>query len=197
MKIKPSELQILRNFEAAVQKLGGTSVYAEKTRETFRVAKDGKEFWINLQADFTGSYFLTIVEKQGMVQDIEANADVFANDLRNTGHSAVYGIYFDTGKSDLKPESEAALKEIAKLLKADAGLKLYVVGHTDNAGSVESNMKLSQNRAESVVQALTRTHGVAAARLKSFGNGPYAPVTTNDTEEGKAKNRRVELVKQP
>jgi OOP family OmpA-OmpF porin len=195
-KIKPSELQILRNFEAAVKKLGGTSVFVEKNRGTFRVEKDGKEFWINVAAEFTGKYFLTIVEKQGMVQDIVTNADVFANDLKTTGHSAVYGIYFDTGKWDLKPESEQAMKEIAKLLKSDAGLKLYVVGHTDNVGGVESNMKLSQNRAEAVVQALTSTHGVAAARLMSFGNGPYAPVSSNDTDEGKAKNRRVELVKQ-
>jgi OmpA-OmpF porin, OOP family len=196
LKIKPSELQILRNFENAVQKLGGTSVYAEKSQETFKLVKDGKEFWVRVGAEFTGKYSLTIVEKKGMVQDIVANADAFLDDLKNTGHTAVYGIYFDTGKSDIKPESEQAIGEIAKLLKKDPNLKLYVVGHTDNVGGLESNMKLSQARAEAVVQVLTGKQGVAPARLRSFGNGPYAPVASNDTDGGRAKNRRVELVKQ-
>lgn len=195
-KSKPSEIQILRNFENAANSLGGTAIYKDKNRETLRLTKDGKEFWVDVTAEFTGKYGLIIVERAAMKQDILANADVFANDLKNTGHVAVYGIFFDTGKSDLKPESEKAVTEIAKLLKSDAGLKLYVVGHTDNVGSLESNMKLSQNRADAVVQALVRTHGIEASRLKSFGAGPYAPVATNDTEEGKAKNRRVELVKQ-
>ncbi|HSQ77103.1 MAG TPA: OmpA family protein, partial [Bacteroidota bacterium] len=96
----------------------------------------------------------------------------------------------------LKPESEMAIGEVGKLLKAEASLKLYVVGHTDNAGGLESNMKLSHDRAEAVVQALVKNHGIVASRLKSFGAGPYAPVASNDTEGGKAKNRRVELVKQ-
>jgi outer membrane protein OmpA-like peptidoglycan-associated protein len=108
----------------------------------------------------------------------------------------VYGIYFDTGKSSLKPESEQAIGEVAKLMKNEAALKLYVVGHTDNVGGLEPNMKLSQDRADAVVQALVRNNGIPAARLKAFGAGPYAPVASNDTEDGKAKNRRVELVKQ-
>lgn len=196
VKIRPSELQILRNFENAVKKLGGTVLYAEKAVQTMKLTKDGKEFWIHLWAEFTGKYGFTIVEKQGMAQDIVANADIFSDELRNTGHTAVYGIYFDTGKSDLKPESQQAIGEIAKLLKKDADLKVYVVGHTDNVGGLESNMKLSQVRAEAVVKELTSKQGISASRLRSFGNGPYAPVASNDTEEGKAKNRRVELVKQ-
>ena len=193
---KPSELQILRNFENAVKKLGGTVVYSEKSRETFKIVKDGKEFWVEVWAEFTGKYGLTIVERKAMDQDIVANAAVFSNDIRNTGHAAVYGILFETGKSALKPESDLAITEVAKLLKGDAGLKVYVVGHTDNAGVLESNMKLSQDRAAAVVQALVAKHGIAAARLKPFGAGPYAPVASNDSEEGKAKNRRGELVKQ-
>ncbi len=195
-KVKPSELQILRNFENAVKKLGGKVLYSEKYLETMQLTKDGKEFWVCVRAEFTGKYWLYIVEKQAMSQDIVANADVFLDELRNTGHTAVYGIYFDTGKSDIKPESEQAIGEIAKLLKKDYGLKLYVVGHTDNVGGLESNMKLSEARAQAVVQALTRKEGIPGSRLKSFGNGPYAPVASNDAEEGKAKNRRVELVKQ-
>jgi len=195
-KEKPSEVQILRNFENAVKKLGGTVVFADKGKETFRIAKDGKEFWVEVTAEFTGKYGLRIVEKQAMAQDIVANAEVFSSDLRATGHTAVYGIYFDTSKSDVKPESAQAIGEIAKLLKADPALKVFVVGHTDATGVVDSNLKLSQSRAEAVVQALVREHGIAAARLRGFGVGPFAPVASNDNEEGKAKNRRVELVKQ-
>ena len=194
-KTKPSELQILRNFENAVTKLGGKSVFATRSRETFRIAKDGKEFWVDLWAEFTGKYGFRIVEKAGMAQDIEANAEVFASDLKTTGHAAIYGILFDTGKSTIKPESSQAIAEVAKLLAGDTALKVYVVGHTDSTGVLDANMKLSQDRAAAVVQALIKTHGIAATRLEAFGNGPYAPVATNDTEDGRAKNRRVELVK--
>ena len=90
----------------------------------------------------------------------------------------------------------AALKEIAKLLKDNASLKLYVVGHTDNTGMLEANMKLSQDRAVSVMNALVSKYSVDATRLKACGDGPTAPVTSNDSEEGRALNRRVELVKQ-
>lgn len=152
--------------------------------------------WVEVVAEFTGKYFLTIMEKKAMNQDIVANAEALANDLKTTGHSAVYGIYFDTGKSEIKPESGQAIGEIAKLLKSDATLKVHVVGHTDNVGGMEANMKLSRDRAEAVVQALVKDHGVTASRLNPYGDGPYAPVASNDTDEGKAKNRRVELVKQ-
>jgi OmpA-OmpF porin, OOP family len=193
---KPSELQILRNYENAGKKLGGKVLSQTKNRETMLLTSAGKEVWVEVSTSFTASYSLVIVEKKTMAQDIVANADAFLDDLKRTGHAAVYGIYFDTGKSTLKPESEQSVAEIAKLLKKEMSLNLYVVGHTDNVGGLESNMKLSQDRAAAVVEALVKTHGIPAARLKSFGNGPYAPVESNDTEEGKARNRRVELVKQ-
>ncbi len=196
VKPVPSDLQILRNFENAIQKLGGKVLDKEKGKETLYLVQGGKELWVEVSAGYTGKYDLIIVEKSAMAQDIIANADAFSNDLKATGHSAVYGIYFDTGKFDLKPESNQAMGEIDKLLKNEAGLKLYIVGHTDNTGTLEANMGLSQQRAEAVVQALIRNHGISAARLKAFGSGPYSPVSTNDTEEGKAKNRRVEIVKQ-
>lgn len=193
---KPSTLQVLRNVENAVKQIGGTVVASDQSKETMKLTKDGRELWVEAWADHTGQYILTIVEKAAMVQELVASADAFADGLRTTGHIAVEGIYFETGKSDLKPESAAAIAEVAKLLKGDAGLKLYVVGHTDNAGALDGNMKLSQSRAQSVVQALSKTHGIEAARVKAFGNGPYAPVASNDAEEGRAKNRRVELVRQ-
>jgi OmpA-OmpF porin, OOP family len=192
---KPSELQIMRNFEDAMKSLGGTIVWSEKPRSTMKLVKDGKEIWVLLAAEFTGKYFLTIVQKEAMVQDITAKAELLAKGLRTDGHMAVQGIYFDTGKADLKPESAAAIGEVAKLLQADPTLKVFVVGHTDTVGSVESNLALSQSRAQSVLQALVRDQGIDAARLKAHGCGPFAPVATNGTEEGRAKNRRVELVK--
>jgi len=196
LKSKPSELQIRRNFENAIVKQGGTLVgTATNKRQIYKMNKDGKEIWVEVWADFTGKYGFTIIQKDAMAQDIVADAKVFSNDIRTTGHAAVYGIYFDTGKSNIKPESAQAIAEIVKLLNSDPGLKIHVVGHTDNAGSVESNIKLSQSRAESVVQAL-RNNGISPARLKSFGCGQFAPVMSNDNEEGRAKNRRVELVKQ-
>ena len=193
---KPSTLQVLRNVENAVKQIGGTVVASDSSKETLKLTKDGKELWIEVWADHTGQYILTIVEKAAMAQELVANADAFADSLKTTGHIAVEGIYFETGKSELKPESAAAIAEVAKLLKGDAGLKLYVVGHTDNVGALEGNMKLSQSRAQSVVQALVKSHGIEAARLKAYGSGPYTPVASNDSEEGRAKNRRVELVKQ-
>ena len=193
---KPSQLQIQRNYENAIQKLGGEVVWSEKGRSTLKLVKDGKEIWVDLTAEFTGKYWMTIVQKQAMVQDIVADAAAMGNDLNVTGHAAVYGIYFDTNKAAIKPESAQAIGEIAKLLAANPGLKLFVVGHTDNVGGVESNIKLSQDRADAVLQALVRDHGIAAARLRAFGCGLFSPVAANDTDEGRAKNRRVELVKQ-
>jgi outer membrane protein OmpA-like peptidoglycan-associated protein len=141
------------------------------------------------------NYNLMIVESQTMQQEVIADAKAMRNDLAETGKTIVHGIYFDTGSATLKPESESALAEMVKLFNGSPALKVYVIGHTDNVGGLESNLKLSSDRAASVVKAIT-TRGVAASRLKSAGVGPYSPVASNDTDEGKAKNRRVEFVKQ-
>jgi len=127
---------------------------------------------------------------------ITVNAESLARDLDRTGHASVYGIYFDTGKADVKPESDATLQEIAKLLQRNAQLKLYVVGHTDNQGTLDMNIDLSRRRADAVAKLLVAKYAVSAARLSAQGDGPTAPVASNDAEEGRAKNRRVELVKQ-
>jgi OOP family OmpA-OmpF porin len=193
---KPSELMIQRNYENAIVKAGGTVVYSEKGRSTLKITKDGQEIWVQVGAEFTGKYSLTIVQKEAMAQAIVVDAAALANDIRTTGHVAVYDILFDTGKSDIKPESAKAIEEIAKMLKGDPALKLHVVGHTDNEGTLDGNLKLSMARAQAVISALTGSHGIAASRLNAFGCGQYAPVASNDTPEGKAKNRRVELVKQ-
>jgi OOP family OmpA-OmpF porin len=127
---------------------------------------------------------------------VTVDAAAMAKGIAATGHVAVYGIYFDTDKAELKPESAPTLKEIAGLLKQDSKLTLYVVGHTDNVGVDDYNMDLSRRRAASVVSALAAQHAVDARRLKPAGVGRLAPVAANDTDEGRAKNRRVELVKQ-
>lgn len=193
----PGRHQVLRNYENAVKAIGGTVLTSVDDAVVYlKAARDGKEYWVEVNAYSPEFPALVVVEKAAMKQEVVANAEVFASGLRATGHVAVYGIYFDTNKSDVKPESKAALAEIAKLLKKDPGLKLYVVGHTDSTGLLDANMKLSQARGESVVRSLVAEHGIAAARLKGLGVGPAAPVASNDTEDGKAKNRRVELVKQ-
>ena len=127
---------------------------------------------------------------------VTVEADAMAKDIAATGHVALYGIYFDTDKTDLEPESTPTISEIAKLLKQDPKLTMYVVGHTDNVGGYEYNMGLSERRAAAVVKELTGKHGIQAARLKAAGAGPLAPVAPNDSDPGRAKNRRVELVKQ-
>lgn len=193
---EPSGLAVVRNYENAFKKVGGAIVQIDPDRwANGSITKDGQETWFEAYKG-NGKIWLRIVEQQAMEQTIVADATVFSNEIRDTGHTAIYGIYFDTGKSTIKPESAQAIGEIAKLLQADPALKIFVVGHTDNQGGVESNIKLSQDRGEAVLQALVREHGIAASRLRAFGCGLFSPVASNDTEEGRAKNRRVELVKQ-
>jgi len=191
---EPSGLAVVRNYDNAIRKVGGTILQSVPDRwVNGKIVKDGQEVWAQIEKG-NGKIWLRIVEKKGMEQHIVADAAAFGKDIRATGHVAVYGINFDTGKSTIKAESAQAIVEIANLLKADPGLKLGVVGHTDSVGGMDSNIKLSQERAEAVLQSLVRDHGITAARLRAFGCGLFAPVASNDTEEGQAKNRRVELV---
>lgn len=194
---EPGELNIRRNIQDALKKIGGNVLFDDNFNRvsTIMLEKEGKETWVEVRS-FNNMYRLTIVEKEIMKQEVVASAEVMGNDIHATGHVSIYGIYFDTGKSEIKPESDAAISEIAKLLENNGELKLYVVGHTDNVGSFENNMKLSKDRADAVVKTLSGKHGIAAARLKPYGVASLSPVTSNDTEDGKAKNRRVELVKQ-
>ncbi len=115
--------------------------------------------------------------------------------LATEGHLAFYGITFDSGRSEMKPESEATVAELAAYLKQAAGESFYVVGHTDDVGALADNLKLSEARAKTVAAVLIQKHGVAAGMLEAHGVGPLAPVGPNDTEAGRAKNRRVEVAK--
>ena len=188
-----SGLAVVRNYENALQKIGGAVQGSDPQRwVTGSVIVDKQEVWAEAEKG-NSKIWLRIIERQAMQQHVVADAAAFGNDLKATGHVAVHGIYFDTGKAVLKPESAPALQEVAKPLGADPSLKLWVVGHTDSVGEIEGNMKLAQARAEVVVTAVTTTHGIAATRLKGYGLGPLAPVASNDTDDGRAKNRRVEV----
>lgn len=140
---------------------------------------------------------LDIVDVAAMKQNmVLVSASEMSKSMVATGRVALYGILFDTGKADIKPESRPALEEIAKLLKDEPSLKLRVVGHTDNQGGLDSNIALSKRRAESVNATLAAQFGIASQRLSAFGVADLAPVASNATEDGRAKNRRVELVPQ-
>lgn len=110
------------------------------------------------------------------------------------GRVALYGLYFDTDKADMRADSQPQLAEIAKLLQASAQLQVLVVGHTDAQGALDYNRDLSQRRAQSIVEALVSQHGIARQRLSAVGVGMAAPVASNRDEAGRALNRRVELV---
>jgi OOP family OmpA-OmpF porin len=193
----PSEIQILRNFTNAIQKIGGTKTYEDRSDVYLKLEKGDIITWIHVHTWNDGAgYDLNIVEEARMAQDIVADANSMAQDIKMTGKVAIYGIYFDFNKADVKPESEPSLKEIAKLLKQNPKLNLYVVGHTDNVGSMSANIDLSQRRAQAVIQVLTTKHGVDKKRLEAYGVGPLCPAAPNKTDEGRAQNRRVELVEQ-
>jgi len=193
---KRSDLQVSRNYSNAMKKIGG-SVYEARDDHTYmKLLKEGREIWAHVSSYHGDQIGVEIIEKEAMKQEVTADAKVMADGISSTGHVAIYGIYFDFNKSDVKPESEPALSEIAKLLTGNSGLKVFIVGHTDNVGGVDYNMKLSQARADAVVKALTTKYKVNPQQMKPYGVGQLAPVAPNKTEEGRAKNRRVELVEQ-
>jgi OmpA-OmpF porin, OOP family len=136
-----------------------------------------------------------ITTRQADFHPVEVKANDIAKALNTTGKIDIYGIYFDVDKTELKPESRGTLAEVAKLLKADPTLKLEVAGHTDNTGSAAHNLQLSAGRAAAVVNALVMGYGIDRARLVAKGYGDTKPVAPNDSEQNRAKNRRVELRK--
>ena len=141
--------------------------------------------------------FLQIVEPKPMpTGQVKVDANALDLGLKSNGKIALYGLYFDTGKADIKPESRDQLAEMAKLLQAQPALRVYIVGHTDNQGALEANMTLSQQRATSVVGALVGSYKIDARRMAGRGVGSLAPLASNASDEGRAKNRRVELVLQ-
>lgn len=145
--------------------------------------------------DRTGVLVVAVEPKQRESKMVVVSSDEMAKALASDGRISLYGIYFDFNKSAVKPESGPTLEQIAALLKAQPKLRLSVVGHTDNVGDADYNLGLSQRRAAAVVAALVEDHGIDASRLEPSGAGMGKPVASNGSEEGRAKNRRVELVK--
>ena len=189
-----SKAQVVRNLKTAVKTAG--YVFALDTGDYGDFYVHLGKTWIYVGVSGGNWYEEVFVTETTLTQEVVANAAALSGGLATSGHAVVNGILFDTGKADVKPESAPALEEVAKLLKQNPALKVYVVGHTDNVGALAANIDLSKRRAASVVQALTTQYGIPAIRLQAYGDGPYAPVASNDSEDGRTLNRRVELVKQ-
>jgi OmpA-OmpF porin, OOP family len=183
---------------------------AEQRYTVGRLTRDGREAavavltythpgYVNVECStFTGRILalVLILERTAREQRmVTLKAEEMQSAIAATGRVALYGIYFDTDKTEISPESRPALEQIARLLKENSGLKVLIVGHTDNVGAFDYNLDLSRRRAEAVVSALKTAYGIDGARMRPAGVGMLAPIAPNDAEEGRAKNRRVELVK--
>jgi OmpA-OmpF porin, OOP family len=195
-KSKPSCLQILRNYEAAAKKIGAETIFLSTGEgiATFKLTKAGAEVWVKVETagnDNSDLYVLTILEIEAMKQEITAVGMYDA--LSTDGHIALY-INFETGKATIQPESQPIIDQIVEMLKANPSLKVSIEGHTDNAGNGPANQTLSENRAKAVMNAII-SKGINKTLLTSKGWGQTKPVGDNKTDEGKAKNRRVEIVK--
>ena len=174
-------MHYLKNMIAALAVISLCSIGCT-LKKTDRVVKEDEKFSERDQME------------KAMEQEVTADASSLSDELNKSGHVAVYGIQFDTGKATIQPTSENVLAEIVKLLQQNSDLKLRVEGHTDNQGNTAANQALSEKRAQAVVAWLTGK-GIAASRLAAKGFGATKPVADNSTEDGRAKNRRVELAK--
>jgi OmpA-OmpF porin, OOP family len=219
-----SLLEFQRNYENAIVSLGGRKISTvqftpelldgaggrdalekfwrgappvpEAEHYTYLIRAPGKEYWIHVSAGaiIPPMGFVTVLEKQAMKSSLAfLDAAAMKKELDARGRVALY-INFDTDKATLRPDAQPIIDEIQKLLAQDAVLKLSIEGHTDSTGGADHNRQLSGARARSVFGALVGL-GVDPSRLSSQGFGPDKPIADNSTDEGRAKNRRVELVK--
>lgn len=197
---KAGPLQIGRNHTELFVKRGGKRHTEDLSPgggvTVASLAIGGKTIWVQVDVTNDGEAFtLTVVEEAAMEQKVEFSSMELAAALAANGSVALHNILFDTGKAALLASSAAALAPVGDLLKNDASLKLEIQGHTDNVGTAAANLKLSQDRAQSVKTYLVQTFGIDAARLTTAGLGDTKPVGDNKTDAGRAENRRVELVK--
>jgi OOP family OmpA-OmpF porin len=220
----PSLLEVARNFENQLTKAGyetllaceadacGGGAFVESVdalpvpqmwvdgfRYRYFAARkvaDGRETYASVLTSFSNDdiYAQLVVAELGAMDNKMVDAAAMAKGLGETGRIALYGIYFDTDKAVVRPESKPTLDEIAKLLNGQPGLSVYIVGHTDSQGTLDYNLNLSRQRAEAVATALVTTYRIARPRLQTAGLGFLAPVRPNTTEPNRALNRRVELV---
>jgi OOP family OmpA-OmpF porin len=200
---KSSVVQIMRNYSNAIKSMGGTVIYEGMPQNAGcadnnglnmvvgKAVKGADELWVEVVTLGGDDYYLTIILKELMKQDVTASSMFEA--LNRDGHITLY-INFDFGKSTIRDESKPVIDQIVQMMKANPDLKIGVEGHTDNVGTPASNKTLSEARAKSVVSAIV-AQGVSADRLSPSGFGQDKPIADNNMEEGRAKNRRVELVK--
>jgi OOP family OmpA-OmpF porin len=188
----PSQLQIIRNFENAITKLGGKKLYVGNQYLSYSLKKNSKEYIISVEmSNGNIAHYLSVLEIGQMVQEITANEMLDA--LNKDGYIAL-NILFETGKSAIQGESLPIVDQIFELLSSNATLKISIEGHTDNVGDAASNKNLSNDRAKAVMEALI-AKGVDKTRMSFVGWGQEKPVADNRSEDGRAKNRRVEIVK--
>jgi outer membrane protein OmpA-like peptidoglycan-associated protein len=188
-----SPLEVQENYRAAIAGLGGQVLYADPHLLVGRLEQNGQAIWVRVYAQDDWIDLKVVEEKpfQATIQSPQAAA--LKSALDRQGRVALY-VSFDPAKAVLKPDSTKTIAEVVKLLKENPGLKLAIEGHTDDIGAKPANEKLSRDRAAAVLEALAAA-GIARDRLKSSGSGADKPAADNATSEGRAKNRRVELVK--
>jgi OmpA-OmpF porin, OOP family len=193
-----SALQVARNTENAWRAASFTIDFTGYDVPTHYVTAHKGGAWVAVEAsEMTGDsqYVFTSVIAEEMKQEMTSDAKAWADEINKSGHAAVYGIEFDTGKATLRPESEKVLAEVAALLQSQPDWKMKIEGHTDSTGTKQGNQALSQQRAAAVVAWLVKD-GITASRLTAVGMGDTKPIADNTTDAGRARNRRVELVKQ-
>ena len=189
-----SVLEYRENYKQAALENGGTILYEEQGWLTFTLPHDdGSETWCEVQIWNKSQQDLRIIEQAGFKKSLTFGPAEMKAALDADGRVQLHDILFDLAKATLQPESTKQLQHVVTLLKENPDLKLEVQGHTDDQGSDGDNMELSQRRAETVV-AYLGLFGIDTGRLVPEGLGESTPVMSNDTEEGRAKNRRVELV---
>ena len=183
----------------AVYKLTGAdgttyvSLYAFAINDYSGIGADSQK----LKGVEVGRVLLRVdILREGAMKErmVVVKASEISSTIEKTGRIAIYGIYFDFDKAEIKPDSAASLAEIAKMLKTTTGKRFLIVGHTDNQGGLEYNNSLSKRRAEAVVNALRKQYDVNAQAVVPVGVGMVAPIAPNTEESGRAKNRRVEVV---
>jgi outer membrane protein OmpA-like peptidoglycan-associated protein len=188
---EPSFFQILKNYSTAILKIGGKKNYQDDGSAFFELKKNGKEYKIAVRCVNSSDIMLHILEMEPMVQEITANAML---DALNKDGSIALNILFETGKSAIDAGSLPIVDQIFEMLNSNADIKISIEGHTDNVGIATNNKKLSQDRAKAVMDALI-AKGIVSTRMSYQGWGQEKPVADNSTDEGKAKNRRVEIIK--
>ena len=190
----PGGLAIRRNYENAIKSIGGEIVYSDDNVSVMKATRDGVEVWAEVHASTKVAgriYFLHVVERTPMAQVITAHAMAAAIDKE--GFIAL-DVHFATAKADILPESRPLIDEIVKMLSKRSSMRVGIEGHTDSTGTPATNKALSEARARSVVDAIAAA-GIPRNRMEPVGVGQDRPVADNRTEEGRAKNRRVEIVK--